>query len=174
MVGVAQLVRASDCGSEGRGFESRCPPQLIDCVSSHIHGPLAQLVEQGTLNPKVIGSIPIRPTITKQRQVPISGPAFSHLGRPPRCVPSRAVPSPRARSMSGVGDCLRFREHRPQRAEMPSHIIRATSRCASSFVSPHVATVSSSLATAAICWRSSVMNRGLTGRTSRDSTASVR
>ena len=26
-------------------------------------GPLAQLVEQGTLNPKVIGSIPIRPTI---------------------------------------------------------------------------------------------------------------
>ena len=28
-------------------------------------GPLAQLVEQGTLNPKVIGSIPIRPTITK-------------------------------------------------------------------------------------------------------------
>ena len=26
-------------------------------------GPLAQLVEQGTLNPKVIGSNPIRPTI---------------------------------------------------------------------------------------------------------------
>jgi hypothetical protein len=25
-------------------------------------GPLAQLVEQGTLNPKVIGSNPIRPT----------------------------------------------------------------------------------------------------------------
>jgi hypothetical protein len=29
------------------------------------HGPLAQLVEQGTLNPKVIGSIPIRPTINE-------------------------------------------------------------------------------------------------------------
>jgi hypothetical protein len=30
--------------------------------STVIPGPLAQLVEQGTLNPKVIGSIPIRPT----------------------------------------------------------------------------------------------------------------
>ena len=27
MVIVAQLVRASDCGSEGRGFETRLPPQ---------------------------------------------------------------------------------------------------------------------------------------------------
>ncbi len=27
MVVVAQLVRASDCGSEGRGFEPRHPPQ---------------------------------------------------------------------------------------------------------------------------------------------------
>src|ERR1700722_1850338 len=26
MVGIAQLVRAADCGSEGRGFESRYPP----------------------------------------------------------------------------------------------------------------------------------------------------
>ena len=24
---VAQLVRASDCGSEGRGFETRLPPK---------------------------------------------------------------------------------------------------------------------------------------------------
>ena len=32
-VGVAQLVRASDCGSEGRGFESRYPPQTLKtCV----------------------------------------------------------------------------------------------------------------------------------------------
>ena len=28
MVGVAQLVRASDCGSEGRGFESHHPPHI--------------------------------------------------------------------------------------------------------------------------------------------------
>ncbi len=27
MVDVAQLVRASDCGSEGRGFETHPPPQ---------------------------------------------------------------------------------------------------------------------------------------------------
>lgn len=30
-VGVAQLVRASDCGSEGRGFKSHHPPH-IDCL----------------------------------------------------------------------------------------------------------------------------------------------
>ena len=29
MVVVAQLVRASDCGSEGRGFETHHPPQII-------------------------------------------------------------------------------------------------------------------------------------------------
>ena len=29
---VAQLVRASDCGSEGRGFETRLPPQKIKPV----------------------------------------------------------------------------------------------------------------------------------------------
>ena len=33
MVGVAQLVRASDCGSEGRGFEPHSPPK-----SRHIVG----------------------------------------------------------------------------------------------------------------------------------------
>ena len=30
MVDVAQLVRASVCGTEGRGFESRLPPKLLD------------------------------------------------------------------------------------------------------------------------------------------------
>lgn len=29
MVDVAQLVRASDCGSEGRRFESGHPPKLL-------------------------------------------------------------------------------------------------------------------------------------------------
>ena len=28
MVVLAQLVRASDCGSEGRGFEPHTPPKL--------------------------------------------------------------------------------------------------------------------------------------------------
>lgn len=27
MVAIAQLVRASDCGSEGRGFETHWPPK---------------------------------------------------------------------------------------------------------------------------------------------------
>ena len=32
LVGIAQLVSASDCGSEGRGFESHHPPlnRLVD------------------------------------------------------------------------------------------------------------------------------------------------
>lgn len=30
MANVAQLVRASDCGSEGRGFEPRRSPFFID------------------------------------------------------------------------------------------------------------------------------------------------
>ena len=33
MVVVAQLVRASDCGSEGRGFESRLPPKKKKAVN---------------------------------------------------------------------------------------------------------------------------------------------
>ena len=32
MVGIAQLVRALDCGSGGRGFDSRCPP-FTECRS---------------------------------------------------------------------------------------------------------------------------------------------
>lgn len=34
MEGVAQLVRASGCGSEGRGFESHHPPQK--CADAHL------------------------------------------------------------------------------------------------------------------------------------------
>ncbi len=31
VVGVAQLVRAPDCGSGGRGFETRHSPQRVPC-----------------------------------------------------------------------------------------------------------------------------------------------
>ena len=55
MVGVAQLARATGCGPVGRGFESLYPPQFLLRVDI---GSLAQLVEQGTLNPKVQGSTP--------------------------------------------------------------------------------------------------------------------
>jgi hypothetical protein len=55
--------------------------RLVICASSsmissperslrpHIDGPLAQLVEQRTFNPLVIGSNPIRPTKTSSRSV---------------------------------------------------------------------------------------------------------
>ncbi len=84
MVGVAQLVRASDCGSEGRGFEPRYPPhkvenaQVADSNGEALsYGPLAQLAEQGTLNPKVVGSTPTRPTITlREDRFPAWGPGF--------------------------------------------------------------------------------------------------
>jgi hypothetical protein len=41
LVGVAQLVRASDCGSESRGFESRHPPlnQPLSSVRNHSQTP---------------------------------------------------------------------------------------------------------------------------------------
>ena len=49
MVGIAQLVRAPDCGSGGREFESHYPPQKI-CDS------LAQSVEHLTFNQGVRSS----------------------------------------------------------------------------------------------------------------------
>ncbi len=33
MVSIAQLVRASDCGSEGRGFDPHCSPQDTENVT---------------------------------------------------------------------------------------------------------------------------------------------
>lgn len=72
-VGVAQLGRALDCGSSGRGFKSHRSPSTTvyrrdraasrnaaPSESKTRTGPLAQLVEQRTLNPSVEGSIPSR------------------------------------------------------------------------------------------------------------------
>ena len=78
LVGVAQLVRAPGCGPGGRGFETPRPPQFgcrhrvigagravlfreLHRLSPSVetrNAPLAQLVEQRTLNPQVLGSIP--------------------------------------------------------------------------------------------------------------------
>ncbi len=61
MVGVAQLVSASDCGSEGRGFDSHHPPLLTTVLvlyEIYYFGSLAQLVEHWTFNPGVSGSSP--------------------------------------------------------------------------------------------------------------------
>jgi hypothetical protein len=54
---VAQLDRASASGAEGRRFESSQARLYKSC------GPLAQLVEQLTLNQRVAGSNPARLTI---------------------------------------------------------------------------------------------------------------
>ena len=53
---VAQLVRAPPCHGGGRGFE---PPLGRHCY----HASVAQLVEQRTENPRVVGSIPTGGTI---------------------------------------------------------------------------------------------------------------
>ena len=61
MVGIAQLVRAPDCGSGGRGFESHYSPVVMFRAS--LNGPLAQLVEHQTFNLGVPGSSPGRFTL---------------------------------------------------------------------------------------------------------------
>ena len=64
---VAQSVRALACHARGRGFEPHPGRQQFASV--------AQLVEQGTENPRVIGSIPIGGTNC----------GFSSSGRAPPC-----------------------------------------------------------------------------------------
>ncbi len=57
MVGIAQLVSASDCGSEGRGFESHYPPFLLQCRMLGYR----QGVRHRTLTPTFAGSNPASP-----------------------------------------------------------------------------------------------------------------
>ena len=64
---VAQLVRALACHARGRGFEPH--------PSRHSDASVAQLVEQGTENPRVVGSIPTGGTIC----------GFSSFGRASPC-----------------------------------------------------------------------------------------
>ena len=55
MVGlVAQLVRALACHARGRGFEPHPGRHFLKTAYASV----AQLVEQGTENPRVVGSIP--------------------------------------------------------------------------------------------------------------------
>src|SRR3984893_2114526 len=63
---------------------------FIRCYPTQPLGPLAQLVEQGTLNPKVEGSIPSRPTVRPAASVSNTGERQGTSGsirtRPPsRC-----------------------------------------------------------------------------------------
>ena len=59
MVGIAQLVSASDCGSEGRGFESHYPPSLLGMLGYR------QGVRHRTLTPTFAGSNPASPVINR-------------------------------------------------------------------------------------------------------------
>ena len=70
---VAQLDRATDFESVGRGFESLRTQECLSTQTNAVfqraysplfrHGPLAQLAEQQTLNLRVEGSNPSRLTI---------------------------------------------------------------------------------------------------------------
>ena len=53
---VAQLVRALACHARGRGFEPH--PSRHSQTKHHLSASVAQLVEQRTENPRVVGSIP--------------------------------------------------------------------------------------------------------------------
>ncbi len=85
---VAQLDRASDFESEGRPFESVRAYQVFETPRSRgksdarfklktdsVSGPLAQLVEQWTLNPLAEGSSPSWPTQCFPYKRP-AGPIF--------------------------------------------------------------------------------------------------
>ena len=69
---VVQLVRTLACHARGRGFESHPGRHLVFKTR---FASVAQLVEQGTENPRVVGSIPIGGTIC----------GFSSFGRAQPC-----------------------------------------------------------------------------------------
>ena len=60
---VAQLVRALACHARGRGFDPH-PDRHFDKIQPLLYASVAQLVEQGTENPRVVGSIPTGGTIS--------------------------------------------------------------------------------------------------------------
>ena len=59
---VVQLVRTLACHARGRGFESHPGRHSVQPL---LYASVAQLVEQGTENPRVVGSIPTGGTIPR-------------------------------------------------------------------------------------------------------------
>ena len=59
---VVQLVRTLACHARGQGFESPSGRHL-EKTALAVYASVAQLVEQGTENPRVVGSIPTGGTI---------------------------------------------------------------------------------------------------------------
>ena len=54
---VVQLVRTLACHARGQGFESPSGRHFLKTALA-VYASVAQLVEQGTENPRVVGSIP--------------------------------------------------------------------------------------------------------------------
>ena len=96
---VVQLVRTLACHARGRGFEPHSGRQL--CAS------VAQSVEQGTENPRVVGSIPTGGTTIKLK---ISG--FSSSGRAPPCQGGGSEFEPR-NPLQHCGSIAQLGEHLP-------------------------------------------------------------
>ena len=108
IVTLVLTIRPLSSSAEGRALE---PPT----VHFGVLGPLAQLVEQGTLNPKVEGSISSRPT----QKIPAQARLFRSFGRAQR-LPAG----------TGAGT-LRAGSHDPtERPDMASLIARHSRRCA--------------------------------------------
>ena len=56
------MVRTLACHARGRGFEPH-PGRHLKIIQPLLYASVAQLVEQGTENPRVVGSIPTGGTI---------------------------------------------------------------------------------------------------------------
>ena len=102
---VVQLVRTLACHARGRGFEPHPGRQKKGC------GPVAQLVEQRTENPRVVGSIPTG--TTKQSRSAQSGICgFSSSGRAPPCQGGGSEFEPRnplhEKALAEAGRCFSF------------------------------------------------------------------
>ena len=120
---VAQLVRALACHARGRGFDPH--PDRHFYTAPLLYASVAQLVEQGTENPRVVGSIPTGGTTFR---------GFSSFGRAPPCQGGGGGFEPRNplqnenHTASGVVFCFgdAFRVWRsPKSAKAPAKITRS-------------------------------------------------
>jgi hypothetical protein len=96
---VVQLVRTPACHAGGRRFEPVLGRQFSPrdlCPVGKINASVAQLVEQGTENPRVVGSIPTGGTISLLRDAKASCICGrSSSGRAPPCQGGGSESEPR-------------------------------------------------------------------------------
>ena len=92
---VVQLVRTLACHARGRGFEPLPGRHFFFSLSLALdYAFVAQLVEQRTENPRVVGSIPTEGTIC----------GFSSSGRAPPCQGGGSEFEPRNPLQKSIGD----------------------------------------------------------------------